>query len=60
MTVAKTISKKSSVKASAYKPLGKPPPGYKTLGIDPSIRLHDVKYVYDTEEVEDEKIPVVY
>ena len=31
--MAKTISKKISVKASAAKPLGEPPPGDKPLGL---------------------------
>ena len=58
--MAKTIIKKSSVKASASKPLGKPPTGYKTLGIDLSIHLHDIKYVDDTEEVEESEILFIY
>ena len=33
--MGKATSKKSSNKASAAKPLGKPLPGDKTLGLDP-------------------------
>ena len=35
--MAKTINKRSSVKASAVKYSGKPPPRDKTLGINPEI-----------------------
>ena len=51
--MAKNISKKSSVKASATKPLGKPPLGGKTLGIDQAIRfcaIEDSDYTEEREE----------
>ena len=47
--MTKTISKKSSVEDSAAKPLGKPLPGDKTLGIDPSIRFYSIEDGDDTE-----------
>ena len=43
-------SKKISVKASAAKTLGKPPPGDKTLRIDPAIHFYAIEYIDDTEE----------
>ena len=49
-TMAKTISKNSSVKASAAKPLGKPPPGDKTLGLDTAICLYIIEDGDETEE----------
>ena len=41
--MAKTISKKISVKASAAKPLDKPLPGDKTLGLEPAVRFYKVE-----------------
>ena len=49
--MAKTISKKISVKASADITLGKPQPGDKTLGLEPEIFFYAVEDVDDTEEV---------
>ena len=43
--MAKTISRKSSVKASAAKPPGKPLPGDKTLVIEPEIRFYELEYI---------------
>ena len=51
LTMAKTISKKISVKASADITLGKPQPGDKTLGLEPDIFFYAVEDVDDTEEV---------
>ena len=48
----KTFSKKISVKASAAKTLGKPPPGDKTLGLDLEIRFYALEDSNNTEEVE--------
>ena len=48
--MAKTISKKISVKASAAKPLGKPPPRDKTLGLEPAICFYAIEDGDDTEE----------
>ena len=52
-----TISKKSSVEASTYKnsvkPLGNPPPGDKTLGIETLIRFYAIEDGDDTEEGEE-------
>ena len=60
LTIAKTISKKRSAKASASKPFGKPPPGDKTLGIDPEIRFYAIEDGYETEEVKQAEILVIY
>ena len=51
MTMAKTISKKRSIKASSDKPSSKPLSGDKTLCIDPSICFYAIEDGYDTEEV---------
>ena len=58
--MAKTISKKISVKASAAKPLGKFPPRDKTIGIDPEICFYAIEDGDETEEVEEAEILVVY
>ena len=58
--MAKTISKKRSVKASASKPSGKNPTGDKTFGIDPAIRFYAIEDGDDTEQVEEAEILVVY
>ena len=58
--MGKTTSKKSSVKASAAKTLGKPPPGDKTLGIDPATRLYTIEDSDETEEGEEAEILVIY
>ena len=50
--MAKTISKKSSVKASSEKPSGKPLPGDKTFGIEPDIRFYAIE---DRDNTENEK-----
>ena len=50
MTMAKTISKKRSVKDSEAKPSGKPPPGDKTLRIDPKIHFYAIEDGDETEE----------
>ena len=48
MNMANTISKKIYIKASASKPLGKPPPGYKNLGIETAICFYDIEDDDDT------------
>ena len=53
------ISKRNTVKASTAKPLGKPPPGYKSLGLDTDIWFYELKYGDNTEEGEDEEIFIV-
>ena len=59
-----TISKKISAKASTYKnsvkPLGNPPPGDKTLGIETLIRFYAIEDGDDTEEGEEAEILIVY
>ena len=51
--MAKTISKKISVNASASKLWGKPMPGDKTLDIDTVIIFYAIEDVDETEEVEE-------
>ena len=58
--MAKSISKKSSVKASAAKPLGKPPTGDKTFGIEPAIRFYGIEDGDNNEKGEEAEILVVY
>ena len=41
--MAKTISKKSSVKDSVAKTLGKPPPGKKNLELYPDIQFNTLE-----------------
>ena len=43
MITEKTISKKSSVKYSAAKPLGKPLPEDITIGSDPAIQFYAIE-----------------
>ena len=43
--IVKTSSKKISVKASAANPLVNPPPGDKTLGLDPVASYHGICYI---------------
>ena len=50
--MVKTISRKSLVKALAAKTLGKPPSEYKTLGLEPAIRFHELEDVDETAEGE--------
>ena len=50
--MANTTSKKISVKDSEAKPLGKPPTGDKTLGIEPKIHLYAIEDGEDTKEGE--------
>ena len=58
--MAKTISSKSSVKASAAKPLGNPPPGDKTLGIEPATRFYKIEDGDKTEEGEEAEIFIIH
>ena len=50
--MSKTLIQKISGKPSAAKPLGKPLPGYKTLGLDPNTRFYSIEHVDETEEGE--------
>ena len=50
--MAKSISKKSSIEASAAKPLGKPPPGDETFGLEPDIPFYDKEDGDETEKGE--------
>ena len=47
----KTIVKKISDKVSAAKPLGKPPPGDKTFGVEPTIHFYAIEDVDETEKL---------
>ena len=48
----RSISKRNLIEASTAKPLGKPPPGDKTLGIYPDIHFYELEYDDNTEEGE--------
>ena len=50
MTMAKTISKKTSVKASAGKASDKPLHGDKTIVIEPTIRFYAIEDGDENEE----------
>ena len=58
--MAKTISKKISVKASAAKHSSKPPPVDKTLGLDPVISFYTLKDGDETAEAEEAQILVIH
>ena len=60
LTTAKTIGKKISVKASASKPPGKPPPGDKNLGLDTPTCFYAIEDGDETEEGEEAEIFVIY
>ena len=60
LNMANPISKKSSVKASMDKPLGKPLPGDKTCGFEPDIRIYEIEDGDETEKGEEAEILVVY
>ena len=60
LTMAKTISNKISAKDSSVKPLGKPPPGDKTFGLEPDILFYAIEYLDETEKGEEAEILVVY
>ena len=55
-----SISKKISVKASASKPLGKPPLVDKWFGLETAIRFYYIEDGYETEKREESEILVVY
>ena len=55
-----TISKKISAEASAAKPLVKPTPGDKSLGLDTDIWFYAIEDIDDHEEGEEVEIFVVY
>ena len=48
--MANTVSKKSSLEDSAANNPDKPPPGDKTLGLEPEIRLYAVEDGDETKE----------
>ena len=49
LNMKKSISNKISFKASEANPLGNPPSGDKSCGIEPDIRFYDIEDVDDTE-----------
>ena len=59
LTTAKTIGKKISVKASASKPPGKPPPGDKNVGLDTPTCFYAIEDGDETEEGEESEIIVI-
>ena len=58
--MAKIISTKISVKASAAKPLCKPRPEDKTLGLQTEIRSYELEESDETEEGEEAEIIVIH
>ena len=56
----KTISRKSLAKASAAKPLGKPPPRDEVLGLEPEIRFYELDDDYNFAEEEEAEILVIH
>ena len=58
--MATTISKKIYVKASADKPSVKPPPRYKTFGLEAEIRFYAIEDGDETEKGEESEILVFY
>ena len=54
--MVKNIIRNISVKASAAKLLGKPPPRDKTLGLEPAIRFFKIEDGAETEEGEESEI----
>ena len=48
--MARSISKRNTVKASTANPLGKPPPGDKTLGPEPAISFYEIE---DGDKIEE-------
>ena len=47
--MARTISKRNTAKDSTDKPLDKPPPGDKSLGLDPDINFYEIEDVGKTD-----------
>ena len=58
--MSNTISTKNSVMASGAKPLVKPHPRDKTLGIDPEIFFGSIEDGDETEEIEGAEILVIH
>ena len=58
--MVKTTNRIIPVKASAAKPLGKPQPGDKPMGVDPKILLYTLEDGDETTEGEEEYILVVH
>ena len=56
----KTTSKKRSAKDSEANPSGKPLPGDRTHGIDLEICFYSIQDGYDTQELQEAQILVVY
>ena len=51
LNMAKSISKKISVKASTVKPSSKSLPRDKTCGIDTAIRFYEIENIDETEKL---------
>ena len=58
--MAKTIRKRNSVKTSTVKPLGKPQPGDKTIGIQTAINFHELEDGDKNEEGEESEILITH
>ena len=55
-----SISKINPEKASTSKPSWKPPPGDKSIGIDPAIRFYEIEDGDKTKEGEDPEIFIIH
>ena len=60
LNTAKSISKKSSAKASSANNLVKPSPRDKSFGLEPAIRFYEIEDGDETEKGEKSEILVVY
>ena len=58
--MARSISKRNPAKASTAKPSGKPPPGDKSLGLEPAIHFYLIEDSDKTEEGEEEEILIIH
>ena len=58
--MAKSSIKRNQAKASTSNPLGKPPPGDKSLGLEPAIRFYLIEDGDKTEEGEEAEILIIH
>ena len=58
--MARSISKRNQAKASSAKPSDKPPPGDKTLGLEPDIHFYLIQDGDKTGEGEEIEILIIH
>ena len=56
----RSISNRNTANSSTAKPLGKNPPGDKSLGIDTAIYFYEIEEYSNTEEGEEEEILIIH